>query len=166
MTATVMPSSKGFALDNHLAGDDFSGRNSHVTNPTQPAPLRRALQKNAPGRRTAPAGANRILGFVSFPNCRYPRPPVAPSNPSFSESLSCLPGLNFAERLAEIWIDSPVLGFRPVRAWRSDTEKVPKPEMFTRCPAFRGSDDVLEDDIDRFFRFGLVDWKLVGQCFD
>ena len=90
----------------------------------------------------------------------------APSNPSFSESLSCLPGLNFAERLAEIWIDSPVLGLRPVRAWRSETEKVPKPEMFTRSPCLQSRDDVLEDDVDCLFSFGLVDWKLVGQCLD
>src|SRR5215469_14594793 len=53
---------------------------------------------------------------------------------SLSESFNCLPGLNFADRLAAISIDSPVLGLRPVRAWRSDTENVPKPEMFTRSP--------------------------------
>src|SRR5260221_12882069 len=54
--------------------------------------------------------------------------------PSFSESFNCLPGLIFADRLAEISIDSPVFGLRPVRACRSDTENVPKPEMFTRSP--------------------------------
>ena len=32
------------------------------------------------------------------------------------ESFSSLPGLNLADRLAEISIDSPVLGLRPVRA--------------------------------------------------
>jgi hypothetical protein len=36
--------------------------------------------------------------------------------PSLSESLSCLPGLNLADRLAAISIDAPVLGLRPVRA--------------------------------------------------
>jgi len=50
---------------------------------------------------------------------------------SLRESLSCLPALNLAERLAEIWIDSPVFGLRPVRAWRVETENVPKPEMLT-----------------------------------
>src|ERR1700693_3870594 len=58
----------------------------------------------------------------------------AAPTPSFSESFNCLPGLNFADRLAAISIDSPVFGLRPVRAWRSDTENVPKPEMFTRSP--------------------------------
>src|SRR5260370_12090892 len=58
----------------------------------------------------------------------------AAPTPSLSESFNCLPGLNFAERLAAISIDSPVFGLRPVRACRSDTENVPKPEMFTRSP--------------------------------
>src|SRR5271168_3103930 len=58
----------------------------------------------------------------------------AAPTPSFSESFNCLPGLNFADRLAAISIDSPVFGLRPVRACRSDTENVPKPEMFTRSP--------------------------------
>src|SRR5271155_3804148 len=58
----------------------------------------------------------------------------AAPTPSLSESFNCLPGLNFADRLAEISIDSPVFGLRPVRACRSDTENVPKPEMFTRSP--------------------------------
>src|SRR6266851_4698060 len=57
-----------------------------------------------------------------------------PPKISLSESLSCLPALNFAERLAVIWIDSPVFGLRPVRACRVETENVPKPEMFTRSP--------------------------------
>src|SRR5712672_1643646 len=53
----------------------------------------------------------------------------------FSDSFSCLPGLNLADRLAEISMDSPVLGLRPVRASRVETANVPKPEMFTRSPA-------------------------------
>src|SRR5208337_1263726 len=58
----------------------------------------------------------------------------AAPTPSLSESFNCLPGLNFADLLAAISIDSPVFGLRPVRACRSDTENVPKPEMFTRSP--------------------------------
>src|SRR5271157_1746488 len=58
----------------------------------------------------------------------------AAPTPSLSESFNCLPGLNLADRLADISIDSPVFGLRPVRACRSETENVPKPEMFTRSP--------------------------------
>src|SRR6266852_2288031 len=57
-----------------------------------------------------------------------------PPDISLSEYLSCLPAFNFAERLAVLWIDSPVFGLRPVRACRVETENVPKPEMFTRSP--------------------------------
>src|SRR5271155_3302385 len=58
----------------------------------------------------------------------------AAPTPSLSESFNCLPGLNLADRLADISIDSPGFGLRPGRACRSDTENVPKPEMFTRSP--------------------------------
>ena len=48
------------------------------------------------------------------------------------ELFNSLPGVNFGTALAAMWMVSPVLGFRPVRAFDSRTEKVPKPEMTTR----------------------------------
>src|SRR5258705_5024296 len=57
----------------------------------------------------------------------------------FNESLSDLPVLNLAEREALIWIASPVLGLRPVRALRSETWKVPNPEMLTLSPLFKAA---------------------------
>src|SRR5262249_46062411 len=49
-------------------------------------------------------------------------------------SFSVLPALNLADFDAGISMASPVLGLRPVRALRSETWKVPKPESVTLSP--------------------------------
>lgn len=53
------------------------------------------------------------------------------------ELFNSLPGVNFGTALAAMWMVSPVLGFRPVRAFDSRTENVPKPEMTTRSRDLR-----------------------------
>jgi hypothetical protein len=50
-----------------------------------------------------------------------------------------LPALNLAAREGAISIASPVLGFLPVLPFRWDTEKVPKPEMFTFSLFFKAA---------------------------
>ena len=62
--------------------------------------------------------------------------------------MSVLPALNFAAREAAISMLSPVLGLRPVRALRVDTEKVPNPEMLTLSPCFSAADDLVEHRVD------------------
>src|ERR1700710_1253262 len=52
----------------------------------------------------------------------------------FSASLSALPGRNLGILAALILIASPVRGFRPVRAARLPTAKVPKPTSDTEPP--------------------------------
>ncbi len=47
------------------------------------------------------------------------------------------PGVNFTTRFAGSLIALPVCGFRPLRALRCETEKVPKPTKVTRLPFFR-----------------------------
>ena len=52
----------------------------------------------------------------------------------FTEADNSEPALNLATCLAAIWISFPVLGLRPLRAARLDTEKVPKPTNVTFSP--------------------------------
>src|SRR5690349_7166742 len=47
------------------------------------------------------------------------------------------PGVNFATLRAAILIVAPVCGLRPLRAFLSDTENVPKPIRATRSPFLR-----------------------------
>jgi len=51
-----------------------------------------------------------------------------------NRSLSSLLALNVAALRAAIWIVSPVLGFRPWRAFLSFTTKLPNPRRSTRSP--------------------------------
>src|SRR5215467_14601997 len=50
--------------------------------------------------------------------------------------FSSAPATNFATFLAGIFNGAPVWGFRPVRALRELTEKVPKPTKVTLLPFF------------------------------
>src|SRR6202011_4264062 len=52
-------------------------------------------------------------------------------------SLTALPAWNRTALLAAIWMASPVCGFRPSRAGRAATLKVPSPETRTASPATR-----------------------------
>ena len=52
-------------------------------------------------------------------------------------AFSSAPGENLATFLAEILMGAPVCGFRPVRALRPATEKVPNPTRVTRPPFFK-----------------------------
>src|SRR5690348_8697534 len=54
-------------------------------------------------------------------------------------SLTALPAWNRTTLLAAIWMVSPVWGFRPPRAGRAATLKVPSPETRTASPATRAS---------------------------
>src|SRR6201981_585729 len=54
-------------------------------------------------------------------------------------SLTALPAWNRTALLAAIWMASPVCGFRPSRAGRGATLKVPSPETRTGSPATRAS---------------------------
>src|SRR6516162_6955716 len=54
-------------------------------------------------------------------------------------SLTALPARNRTALLAEILIASPLCGFRPLRAGRAATSKVPRPETRTASPATRES---------------------------
>src|ERR1700719_1021404 len=66
-------------------------------------------------------------------------PPGLAAPAPLSDSLSCLPSLNFADRPAEISIASRVLGLRPGRALRIETANLPNPEMFTGSPCLSAS---------------------------
>src|SRR5579863_3787648 len=55
----------------------------------------------------------------------------------FTDFLSSAPGVNFATLRAAILIVAPVCGLRPFRAFRCDTENVPKPINATRSPLRR-----------------------------
>src|SRR5579872_2396158 len=55
----------------------------------------------------------------------------------FTAFLSSAPGVNFATLRAAILIVAPVCGLRPLRAFRCDTENVPKPINATRSPLRR-----------------------------
>src|ERR1700722_12069159 len=59
--------------------------------------------------------------------------------PLLTAFFSSAPGVNFATLCAAILIVAPVCGLRPFRAFRCDTEKVPKPIRATRSP-FRKAD--------------------------
>jgi hypothetical protein len=63
--------------------------------------------------------------------------PVQESNNYFTALFSALPAVNFGTFLAGILISLPVWGFRPTRAFRLPTLKVPKPTRVTACPFFR-----------------------------
>src|SRR6516225_11445436 len=52
-------------------------------------------------------------------------------------SLTALPAWNRTALLAAIWMASPVCGFRPLRAGRAATLKMPSPETRTASPATR-----------------------------
>ena len=54
-------------------------------------------------------------------------------------SLTALPAWNRTAWLAAIWMASPVCGFRPSRAGRAATLKMPSPETRTASPATRAS---------------------------
>src|ERR1700730_6619213 len=54
-------------------------------------------------------------------------------------SLTALPALNRTTLLAAISMVSPVCGFRPWRAGRDATLKIPRPETRTGSPAKRAS---------------------------
>src|SRR5712672_4501969 len=54
-------------------------------------------------------------------------------------SLTALPAWNRTALLAAIWMVSPVCGFRPSRAGRAATLKMPRPETRTASPAKRAS---------------------------
>src|SRR5712672_1083664 len=54
-------------------------------------------------------------------------------------SLTALPAWNRTALLAAIWMASPVRGFRPSRAGRAATLKIPSPETRTSSPAMRAS---------------------------
>ena len=56
---------------------------------------------------------------------------------TFTASLSAFPTVNFGLLDAGIWIDSPVLGFRPVVAFLWLTLKFPNPTMLTFSSLFR-----------------------------
>ena len=52
----------------------------------------------------------------------------------FNRSLSNLPALKNGTCLLSIATEAPVFGFRPFRAFRSFTEKAPKPRNSTLSP--------------------------------
>src|SRR5437762_459518 len=54
-------------------------------------------------------------------------------------ALTALPAWNRTALLAAIWMASPVCGFRPSRAGRAATLKMPSPETRTASPATRAS---------------------------
>src|SRR5205823_14421244 len=54
-------------------------------------------------------------------------------------SLTAFPAWNRTALLAAIWMASPVCGFRPWRAGRAATLKLPRPETRTASPAKRPS---------------------------
>src|SRR6516164_8694099 len=54
---------------------------------------------------------------------------------SLRASLTALPARNRTALLAAILIVSPFCGFRPLRAGRAATSKVPRPETRTASPA-------------------------------
>jgi putative acetyltransferase len=56
-----------------------------------------------------------------------------------SASLTALPAWNRTALLAAILMVSPLCGFRPSRAGRAATSKVPRPETRTASPATRES---------------------------
>src|ERR1700758_5252148 len=56
---------------------------------------------------------------------------------SLRASLTALPARNRTALLAAILIASPLCGFRPLRAGRAATSKVPRPETRTASPATR-----------------------------
>ncbi len=62
--------------------------------------------------------------------------PVQESKNYFTALFSALPAVNFGTFLAGILISLPVWGFRPTRAFRLPTLKVPKPTKVTACPFF------------------------------
>src|SRR5271169_6255293 len=63
----------------------------------------------------------------------------APYLPLFTTFLSSFPGVNLATLRAAILIVAPVCGFRPLRALRCETEKVPNPIRATRSPFLRAA---------------------------
>ena len=65
--------------------------------------------------------------------------PVHEALPSFTESLSALPGLNAGAVDAGIDRLSPVCGLRPVRAGRLFVVNVPNPAIRTCSPSARAS---------------------------
>src|SRR5580704_8031070 len=58
---------------------------------------------------------------------------------SLRASLTALPARNRTALLAAILIVAPLCGFRPLRAGRAATSKVPRPETRTASPATRES---------------------------
>src|SRR6185312_6306085 len=56
--------------------------------------------------------------------------------PRFTAFFSSAPAVNFATRRAAILMVAPVCGFRPLRAFLCEMEKVPKPISATRSPFF------------------------------
>jgi hypothetical protein len=56
--------------------------------------------------------------------------------PRFTAFFKSVPAANFVTRFAEIFKGWPVWGFRPVRALREPTEKVPNPTRVTLPPRF------------------------------
>src|SRR5262249_8624868 len=61
---------------------------------------------------------------------RNPRPYF----PRFTAFFNSAPGVNFATRRAAILMVAPVCGLRPLRAFRCETENVPKPIRATGSP--------------------------------
>src|ERR1043165_4979134 len=77
---------------------------------------------------------------------RQARPPAAPIpkvEPSYLPRLTAFfrsaPAVNLATRRAAILMVAPVCGLRPLRAFRDETENVPKPISATRSPFFNAA---------------------------
>ena len=68
-----------------------------------------------------------FIGYATVPFVRY----------YLTADFKIFPAENFGTLAAGILSASPVLGFRPRRAFRLATVKVPKLTSETRCPFFR-----------------------------
>ena len=126
--------------------------------PRRPERPRRSSAVGAPGPRSAEASP--ALG-------RAGAPPTSCLRLASIRSLSSLPTLKNGVRLAGMCTSSPVFGFRPSRASRTFTWKLPKPRISIRSPVAERLGHRIEDRVDHDLGVLLRDVRrLLGHPLD
>ena len=132
-TARSDPPSVRLAGDSMVSAIDLSGHPRKL-------PTRRSTTRGVGGKRGGKLanGPAYFLAVDFFGGAVFFR--EAPFGvDGLRTSLTALPAWNRTALLAAIWMASPVCGFRPSRADRAATLKIPSPETRTSSPATRAS---------------------------
>ena len=164
---TTMRAARGFLTDSHVSGDDKPAEKPELSFDDRPGQAYRApsqagpgndINARSPGLHKAPTrgpaslvAADCYWGTVFLARSRviaYFRATDLFGRSDFllptllgglRASFTAFPAWNRTALLAGILILSPVCGFRPSRAGRAATLKVPRPETRTGSPATRDS---------------------------